>query len=269
MFSFLAPTVFDTLPTFKSGVANHYGNCINNDPFVPKYKRRRPCSSPQPSQLRELPSIDYSLEKRPYGYQLSLQKYIPKSVLLHQLEKKLHTIKNNIYKPNYEIVTDIFGQQHYVEDQSTEEAYTNAAIEVLRSNLDEIKSDLAREIFKHCRFCLDKENNILKVKLVNLSHEFQLDGSLTKLYVSNYSINEDDLKFDVASITIHIETTDARGSDDNGEPLIESSDASKESKINYLKRKEEMYKNNQKRTHNLRHLRHKKISQGNQVHLQC
>ncbi|CCC70848.1 hypothetical protein NCAS_0F03640 [Naumovozyma castellii] len=177
MLSYLSsPATFATLPVFQNNflpdnldepqMKRRKGN--QHQTFIPRRKSKR-----QADPSKEL---KYSVAKTNSGYILSILKSVPKRILSREIHKQLLELREQYYRPVYQIVEDFAGNQLYMEETPDEDALLESVLPHLNMSL--IRKRITRELFQDYELELNHRGDEINVRSArdNISKDFELDA---------------------------------------------------------------------------------------------
>lgn len=156
-------------------------------------------------KIRAQSPINHYIEQTSLGYNLHLYKEIPQSTLSKAINSKVMKIKENNYRPTYNMVTDIYGNQYFVEenDMNDDELIREAMNQI---DIDEISNQAARESFKEYEIELNRRGDEIQISSVrdNFYKEFEIDENIEDFNVSSCSIERNHDGTYIAVLKIYI-----------------------------------------------------------------
>lgn len=209
-------TIFDTLPIFNT-FANF--NTCNDQPYHDDYydlnntKRRRinpqynKCSTSlsnnKSSQLSVLDQYSDNEEKVTFllnapdydnsnSFQLQIAKPIAHSKLGQAINRKVNKLKEQLYPPEYQMVTDTYGNQYYMEMERSN--LENLQIDKLirdKVNVNDVIAKVCHRAFKDYQIDLSRrgDNIIITSKVDRLHKELALPYVIDDFNILNYDID--------------------------------------------------------------------------------
>lgn len=231
---FGSTALFDTLPVFNTfdNINKLNDNTHSDDNYNINNKKRRKISFPPFNDHNT--HCQYSLPNQYSNYNQKLQdsrkdakfllkdnynenrdslhlqimKPITHSKLTQAVNKKLNKLKDQIFPPEYQMVTDYYGNQYYVEiERSDNENYQIDKILRDKINVNDIISRICYKTFRDYQIELSKrcDNIIVTSKTDNIIKEIALPNVIKDFNIINYDIDTDGLDTKYINCIMNIE----------------------------------------------------------------
>lgn len=191
---------------------------------APVPKRRRGLGRSSGQCLRYMPSrasasLRYTVDESPEGYTLSLWKEVPEGMVAGAVENEVAKIKEEIYRPNYHLVRDMWGNSYFLEEEADEEELMREAFSKL--NMKTVSRKVARSLFQEYEIDLNHRGDELTVTSHKdgVSKAFEIGCQIEDVKVVGCKLNET-LEYGILQIAL-VKSVECRGKTDNLARLIQ------------------------------------------------
>ncbi|AGO11150.1 AaceriAFR325Wp [[Ashbya] aceris (nom. inval.)] len=156
--------------------------------FTPAYSDMQSCPYAPSRRVYKRPvgQLNYSVEEQGDKFIISLRKNVPEELLYRAIEERVNSYKERA--PRYNLVTDFFGNQYYVQNHVDEQQLVREAMRSI--DMNELGSRLAQMTFHDYQVTLSADGHTLVVESVddNVHKEFELETELEDVAIENFEM---------------------------------------------------------------------------------
>ncbi|EDO15167.1 hypothetical protein Kpol_1017p1 [Vanderwaltozyma polyspora DSM 70294] len=139
-------------------------------------------------------AITYSVDKISEGFVLSILKEIPEREIYSVIYSKAKDIKERNYRPSYNIVRDIFGNEYYVEEKCEEDDDDDELIRAAMSQIDlnSVGKKLSRESYQDYNIEIERRGSSVCISSSkdNFNKEFEFGINIEDAVVIDCNIEK-------------------------------------------------------------------------------
>lgn len=189
---------------------------------IPKRRRglgRSNCHNAGYMPSTSLTSLRYTVDESPDGYTLLLSKKVPKGMISEAVNQQIAELKEELYRPTYHLVRDLWGNPYFVEEEADEESLLRSALS--RLDMPAISRKIARSLFQEYEIDLNHRGDQLTVssRKDGITKSFEIGSCIEDIRVAGCKLDESQ-EFGVLKIEL-MKSDESKGQSNDFAKLIQ------------------------------------------------
>lgn len=137
-----------------------------------------------------LTSLRYTVDESPDGYTLWLSKKVPRGMIADAVNEQIAQLKEDLYRPTYHLVRDVWGNSYFVEEEADEESLLREALSKL--DMKAIYRKIARNLFQEYEIDLNHRGDQLTVtsRKDGITKSFEIGSTIEDIRVTGCKLDE-------------------------------------------------------------------------------